>query len=292
MLLSVIIVSYNSKHVLKDCFKYLFERLEENFLKNEYEVIVVDNGSTDETANWLSKQKKIHFIKLSKNVGFAAGNNEGAQKARGKYLLFLNSDAYLNEKISFQELMQFLENDETRAGLTVRLTLPDGKLDPACHRGFPTALNSLFYFVGFERLFKHTPFSTVFGGYHMTAKNVETIHEIDALSGALFLLKRSVFEEVKGFDTDYFFYAEDIDLCYRIKQKKYSLWFYPLFSALHLKGQSGVKSADTVVKQASKKQFYETMLTFYNKHYARKNNKVVNTLVRTGVQLLLFLNRV
>ncbi len=290
MLLSVIIVSYNSKHVLQDCFNFLFRQLEENFPKKEYEVIVVDNGSTDETPEWLREQKEIQLLELPKNTGFAVGNNEGLKKAHGKYVLLLNSDAYLKDKTDFNELIQFLEQEKKRGALTVKLMLPGHLMDKACHRGFPTPFNSMSYFVGLETLTKHTPFAHFFGGYHQTWKKLDTIHEIDCPSAAFFLVKKKVMDEVGGFDSDYFFYAEDIDLCYRIKESGYSIWFYPAFQALHLKGQSGIKSEAKETRKTSKYYFYSSMLMFYEKHYAKKHGVAVNWLVEFAIKLLMIVN--
>jgi GT2 family glycosyltransferase len=284
MQLSVIVVAHNSFHVLPRCLELLRTQLCQNFPNpKEYEVVVVDNASTDGTVSYLKKQKDIMSVYLPENIGFGRGNNAGAAVAHGAYLLLLNSDVYLEHSIDFQVLLSFLEKDSKRAALAIKLNLPDGRMDRACHRGFPTPLNSFVYFSRLEKL--------IGGTYHLTNRDLTTIHEIDCPSAAFFLIKKNVFDEVKGFDPDYFFYAEDIDLCYRVKEKKYSIWFYPSFQAQHLKYQSGQKGADTVVRLKSRVHFFSSMGMFYEKHYSNKYPKLVAVLVKCGIRILALFNK-
>jgi GT2 family glycosyltransferase len=293
MLLSVVIVSYNSRHVLEECLELLQKRLKENFKeKNEYEVIVVDNNSIEEERAWLRRYKSITLIELPENIGFGRANNEGFKVSHGRYILTLNSDVMLREEIDFKKLFEFLEVEDKRAALSIYLKLPHGGIDPAAHRGFPTPLNSLFYMAGLEKLTARLPLvRKIFGGYHQTWKSLDTIHEIDTGSAAFMLFDARALAAVKGFDPDYFFYAEDIDLCYRLKERGYSIWFYPYFKAVHLKNQSGIKSENKKTQEFTKYHFFTTMLTFYDKHYAKKHSFLMNLLVRFAVKSLLHIKR-
>jgi GT2 family glycosyltransferase len=286
MLLSVILVSYNSGEVLKDCFKFLRQRLAENFAPTEAEIIVVDNASTDKSRLWLSKQKDLKQCFLKENLGFSRGNNIGLQIAKGKFVLFLNTDVYLKEKINFKELLLFLDKKEKAAGLTIRLNLANNQIDPASHRGFPTPFNAFAYYSGLEKLTTNIPvFSKFFGGYHLTSKNLNTIHEIDSPTAAFFLVKKKILDDVSGFDPDYFFYGEDLDLSYRIKSWGYSIWYYPKYQAWHIKYQSGQKNQNEQIRRQAKRQFYETMLIFYEKHYADKYPQWLGALVRLAIKI-------
>jgi hypothetical protein len=292
MKLSVILVSYNSKAVLNPCLKYLKTRLQENFSKDEFEIIIVDNHSQDGTAGWLKRQKGFKTIFLKENIGFGRGNNVGLQIAKGQYILLLNTDVYLKEKVNFQELFSFLKNNQNAAGLTIKLLLANGKIDPASHRGFPTPYNALTYFSGLERLTAPIPgLNYCFGGYHLTYRRLDTVHEIDSPTAAFFLIKKKVLDYVHGFDPDYFFYGEDLDLSYRIKKLGYSLWYYPYYSAFHMKYQSGKKSVDQKTRKNSQKHFYQTMLTFYNKHYLKRYPNWLSALVRLGIKTKVFLSK-
>jgi GT2 family glycosyltransferase len=286
MKLSVIIVSYNAIQVLKQCVALLEKRLQENFKSTESEIIVVDNNSTSGNQNWLQKQKKLKSVFLKENIGFGQANNIGLKLAKGQYILFLNSDVYIKEKINFVQLIDFLASDQKKAGLTIKLVLPDGKIDPASHRGFPTPWNAFTYFSQLEKLTKKTALAKFFGGYHLTQCNLNTIHKIDSPTAAFYLLKKNILDKLKGFDPDYFFYGEDLDLSYRIKQLSYSIWYYPKYTALHLKYQSGKKSLNQADRTKAKRLFYETMLIFYEKHYKTRYPRFVNYLVKSGVKAI------
>lgn len=292
MLLSVIIVSYNQAQVLSTCLKHLQKNLSHNFSQNQFEIIVVDNNSLPPIFSSKESQKGIRLVLLKENTGFSRANNIGLQLAKGQYILFLNSDVYLSSPINFKELIAFLEKQPKRAGLTIRLNLTNGQIDPASHRGFPNPYNALSYFLGFEKLFAFVPgLNRIFGGYHLTYKNLNTVHEIDSPTAAFFLLKKNILDRVNGFDPDYFFYGEDLDLSYRIKNLGYSIWYYPLYSGLHLKYQSGLKSSHNKTKAQSKKHFYKSMLLFYKKHYYQKYPRLLYYFVEMGVKLKSLLDR-
>lgn len=289
MTLSIIIVSHNTKDLLAKVLDLLEHRLKENFSdKKEYEIIVVDNASVDGTKEMLQK-RKVRAIFLKENVGFSRGNNVGLDVAHGKYVLFLNSDVLLTGKLTISALISFLEKDTKNVGVTIKLMLNENHMDPACHRGFPTPWNAFCYFAHLERLTRGTFAARWFGGYHLTNLLDNTVHEIDCPSAAFFLAKKSAIHAVSGFDPDYFFYAEDIDLCYRLKQKGGRIFFNPTMEALHLKYQSGMAKNSTASHRA-KSYFFSSMLIFYEKHYFAKYHPLVNTLVKTGVRILMFIN--
>ncbi len=251
------------------------------------EVVVVDNASKDNTLitlkniEQLFNEQKIGLtvVHNSQNLGYSKANNKGASISKGKYLLFLNSDVLI-EDISFKNLLAQLQNDSKLAGLTVKVVLPDGNLDPASHRGFPTIWRSFSYFSGLEKIFGKIPgLNRLFGGYHLTSRSLKNIHEIDSPTGAFYLIKRDVFEEVGGFDEDFFMYGEDIDLSYRIKSLGYKIIYTPSYKVTHLKYQSGLQSEDRQTKSKTKQHFYDAMKIFYRKHYERKTPKIITNII-------------
>ena len=196
------------------------------------EIIVVDNASTDGTAEAIQKLKRsrtpgsnirILFIKNTKNLGFAAGNNRGIRQAKGKYILLLNSDVFV-ESETLQKQLQFMEQHSEYAASTCRVELPSGRLDPACHRGFPTPWASFTYFTRLERIF---PRLRWFGQYHQGWLDLSTTHDIEVISGAFFCARRKLFQQIGLLDEGFFMYAEDIDLCMRIRQAGLRIAFYP-----------------------------------------------------------------
>lgn len=285
--LSVIIISYNTATLTSECIAKLNVSLAKSSL--EYEIIVVDNNSTDDSVKKIEtliiQHKNLKLIKNKSNQGFGAANNIGIQKASGTYILLLNSDVVVNS-IDWHDLVQYFIDNKSTGALTVDVLLKNGKRDMACHRGFPTIWRSFTYFTKLEKLFGHLPFlNYIFGGYHLLYKDFNSIHEIDSPTGAFFLTRKDILDSVGKFDIDYFMYGEDLDLSYKIKEKGYAIIFYPRFSVLHLKNQSGIKHADSAISLKAKKYFYESMYIFYNKHYASKHSALTNKFISFFIHL-------
>lgn len=278
--LSIVIVSYNTKNILLDCINSINQS---DIDKSILEIIIVDNGSNDGTLELIQELKKnikIKLIKNERNIGFGAANNKGIRQALGEYILLLNSDILL-EKDTLSKQLRFAQENPIYVASTCKLILSNNKIDPACHRGFPTVWASLTYFSKLEKLL---PKTKLFGQYHQGWKNLEAVHEVDAISGAFFWIKKEILQQVGLFDEGFFMYGEDLDLCLRLRQKKYKIAFYPQNTALHLKGKSGrnkieVENLDNTSK-AINYHFYNAMWLFYQKHYLRKYPKIINYLVK------------
>lgn len=285
--LSIIIVSFNTKKITFRCLS----SLRKNFFKypQNYEVIVVDNGSKDGSVEMLKKlsnnwsQMKVFFSK--KNLGFGKGNNLGLSKAKGKYILYLNSDAIVND-IDFDDLINLFRIKKDLGALTVKVILSNGKIDPASHRGFPNLWRSFSYFIGLEKIFSKVPFfNKIFGGYHLVHLNLGEIHEIEVLTGAFLLTKKEILDKIGGFDEDYFAYGEDIEMAWQIKKLGYKILYYPLWEVLHLKSVSGLKKKDKNIRRKTSFHFYNSMKIFYKKHYARRYPWFVNKLVYLAIDI-------
>jgi GT2 family glycosyltransferase len=266
--LSIIIVHFNTEELTEACLSSLVHAKQKS---DKWEIILVDNGSTDGSGAVLnryiqddSELKKIaSFIKSETNIGFSAGNNLGMKQAKGKCILLLNSDTEVPPD-AIQTVLGQLQHQVTVGAATCKLVLPGGSIDPACHRGFPTPWAALTYFFGLERLFPH---SRLFAQYHMGYKKMNEKHEIDAISGAFFMVKRKVIDDVGLLDESYFMYGEDIDWAYRIHQHGYKILFLPQVSIIHKKKQSGRENLNSAVKLQTTISFYQTMQLFYRKHY-------------------------
>jgi len=280
--LSIIIVSYNTSFLTFQCVKSLFSSLKKE--KNiSFEVIVVDNASEDDTIERLKKisarKTNLLIIKNKKNVGYAKANNLALKKAKGRFILFLNSDVLI-KKVKWKTIINYLEKNEKVGALTLKVNLKKGVIDPACHRGIPTLWRSFCYFLGLERFFSSFPFlNRLFGGYHLVYLDKRRIHEVEAISGAFFLTKKAILEKLNGFDEDFFMYGEDLDLSLRIKKLGYKIVYYPLFYVFHLKYQSGLGKKDKELKRQTKYYFYQAMKIFYQKHYEKKYPFFINFLV-------------
>lgn len=278
--LSIIIISYNTRVLLRSCLTTLAHAMG----KNSWEIIVVDNASTDGSVQMVKKDfPNVRVLENSKNEGFARANNMGLREARGKYLLLLNSDTEI-PKGTIEAVRAFFDQHPDGGVCTCKVLLPDGSIDPACHRGFPTPWAALTYFTGLERLF---PRSKLFARYHQWYKGIDSVHEIDSPMGAFYMVRRVVIDSVGFLDEDYFMYGEDVDWSYRIKQAGWKIYYYPLVTVLHRKKQSGRDSKDTSLRRKTEKYFYESMLLFYKKHYQHRYGWFVASLVRFGITLLM-----
>ena len=274
--LSVVILSFNTKTLLKQTIESVKSNL-------KFEIIVADNGSTDGSVEMVrEKFPQVLVVENKKNIGFAAGNNRGLKKARGKYLMLLNSDTKV-EKGSLDVLFNYLEFHPKVGGITPKLILSDGSLDAASHRGLPTLWNSFTYFSGLERMFVGNKF---FGGYHQTWKDLDTTHQVDAVSMASLMFRRELLDDVGYLDEDFFMYAEDIDYCKRIKDAGWKLIYNPEAQVIHYKGKSGTNNKDKEIRSQTKKYFYSTMKQYFKKHYGEVYPGWVLLLVDKGIDVV------
>jgi len=271
--LTIIIVSYNTRMLLKECLEAVIAS--EGF-DNSWEVFVVDNGSTDGSVGMASKiLPAANVISLNENLGFAKANNIAIRKSQGAYVLLLNSDTEVSPT-AIQRVIDYMDSHVDASVVTGKLLLTNGSLDPACHRGFPTPWAAFTYFSGLERLFSRSRFLS---GYHMGFKDITEAHEIDCPSGAFFCVRKEVIDEVGLLDEAFFMYGEDVDWAYRIKSRGYKILFFPDALITHKKKKSGMDTKDLTVKIATQRSFITTMKLFYVKHYEKKYPWIVTHMV-------------
>jgi GT2 family glycosyltransferase len=279
--LSIIIVNFNSGDYLLRCLESVKNIKDEV----ELDLYVVDNASTDDSFKKAKNSfKSASFIENKENLGFGKANNQVLGQVKTEYILLLNPDTELKNG-TLTTLISFMDQNLGVGASTAKIVLSSGKIDLTAHRGFPNPLASFLYMLGNDSL------------YHLTNKNLNEIHEVDAITGAFFLTRKSVLEKVGLFDEDYFMYAEDIDLCYRIKKAGFKIMYVPTVSVLHHKGvSSGLKKhsqeitqANLETKKRSLNAFYETMKIFYKKHYEKSYPFFINWLVYLGINLRWFL---
>lgn len=289
--LSIITVSYNTKEFIRK----LLSSIEENISKEiSYEVVVVDNASSDSSVLMIKKEfPKVKLIANKDNLGFSKANNIGIKKAsKSRYVLFLNPDTLL-EKGTIEYMIKFMDEHSNAGASTCKVVMGNGQIDDATHRGFPTPWNSLTHFSGISKLM---PKSTFLNGYYLGWKDIDKVHEIDALAGAFMLVRREAGEDVGWWDEDYFFYGEDIDFCYMLKQKGWKIYYVPNVSIFHHKGVSGgIKKNSKEISTATKetrvritKSRFNAMKIFYKKHYAKKYPGLLTLLVMLGINAKLW----
>ncbi|MBX4188053.1 MAG: glycosyltransferase family 2 protein [Candidatus Doudnabacteria bacterium] len=267
--LSVIILSYNTKQLLKDCLNSVLA----SDSKYRTEIFVPDNGSTDGSIEMVrSEFPQVKLIENGSNFGFAKGNNVAIRQATGRHIMLLNSDTVVKPD-TFSKMIEKADSDPGIGALGPKILLRNGELDPACRRKFPNPANAFLRLFGLKK----------FSDYNITG-SLEQEMEIDALTGACMLVPKKVVDSVGMLDEQFFFYGEDLDWCYRIKEAGYKIIYFPSAEILHLKWSSSRNIPFKIVKVA-----HIAMIVFYKKHYAPKYPAPFNWLVYAGIYSRMYL---
>ncbi len=275
---SVVIVNYNVRDLLLNCVRSLEGALE----SVSGEVIVVDNASSDGAVAELNRCFPwITTIALEENLGFGAANNIGIERAHGEYILLLNPDTIVEEK-TLSVMTDYMDRHDDVAFASSKVILPDGSFDRASKRGFPSPWSSFCRVFGLSRLF---PGSRLFGEYNMTYLDPDESASVEAICGCFMFCRAWMLRELGGFDLDFFMYGEDLDLCYRARQKGWEIHYRPETTIVHIKGESTRRSSiDSLAV------FYEAMEIFARKHF--RSNLPLLMLVRIGIQVRRLIARV
>jgi GT2 family glycosyltransferase len=270
MLLSIIIVNYQVPHFLELCLASVSKATS----GLETEVFVVDNNSGDGSLEYLRpRYPHVRFIVNTKNKGFARANNQALEQATGKYILFLNPDTVLPEDIA-RICIGFFETNPKAGGLGVRMIDGSGRFLKESRRGFPSPWVAFCKLAGLSVLF---PRSRWLSGYYLGHLPPENTHPAPVLSGACLWASRAALEKTGGFDEQFFMYAEDIDLSYRLEKAGYVNYYLAETAIIHFKGESTRKDARYI------KLFYKAMSQFRRKHFRRGIPVLFNGLMETAI---------
>ncbi len=225
MKLSVVIVTWNTALITKRCLDSVKRYLP------HCQVIIVDNGSTDNTQKLLSADKSIKYVFSEKNLGFAKGNNLGVQSAQGEYLLFLNSDMELIDN-SLESMFEYIQKHREIGVIGPKFLNPD--LTPQSSVFPPQSLCNAFkeFWLGQVAYSKYLPQKLV-------------PHHVWALSGGCMLIKKDYFLSLGGWNEKYFMYYEDLDLCRQVRKTGSKIVYYPSALVVHRHGASGKNLADS-----------------------------------------------
>ena len=228
--ISVVIVSYNTRQLLADCLS----TLQTETANIASEIFVVDNNSTDGSAEMVEQEfPSVQLIRSQVNLGFAAANNRAFPRCTGRYVVLLNSDAFPQP----DALRAAVEHMEARpqAGLGgVRLVGRDQSWQPSA-RMFPSFVNELFSLTGLSMRYRR---SRIFGRQDRTWADQLAPAQVDWVPGAFSIIRRDVLEKVGYFDEAFFLYYEEVDLCRRIKNSGYEIWYWPEIVVVHFGGES------------------------------------------------------
>ena len=262
--LSIIIVNWNSKNYLRKCIDSILTTTREIQL----EIVIIDNASFDGCDEMLRPYyPQVRFIQGHQNLGFAKANNTAFQKSRGRNLLFLNPDTEVKNS-SIETLYHQLIKLPDAGIVGATLLNSDGSVQTSCIQSFPTILNQLFDSNALRNQF---PKASLWGMRPLFTGDPRPT-KVDAVSGACLMIKRSVFENVGMFNTEYFMYSEDIDLCFRVQEAFLNTYYVPTAVFIHHGGgssyKSGVNAFSSVMMLESRWRFFrKTRGTWYARTY-------------------------
>jgi hypothetical protein len=301
--LGIVIVNWNTCDLLRTCLHTLFtgqgepipaEALDAALTAPDrspaddepalrYVVVVVDNASSDGSAAMVQAEfPQVLLIASAENVGYPAGNNLGLRAlgfAAGgavpspRYALLLNPDTEVPPG-ALAAMTRLMDEQIDIGAAGPRLVLPDGRLDKACKRGFPTPQVSLYHFSGLARLFPNSP---RFGRYNMTYIPEDREADVDSVVGAYMQVRREAIAQAGLLDETFFMYGEDLDWAFRIKQAGWRIVYHPHVRVRHVKRAASRKS------QRAQFEFWRAMLLFYRKHYRATTPLWLHALIIAGL---------
>jgi hypothetical protein len=281
--LAIVVLNYNTAGLLRDCLASVFASQGDL----SYQVWVVDNASTDGSLAMLRAEfPAVHLVANQSNVGYSAGNNvalrrlgfrdrmaESAAQRPPRYVLLLNPDT-LVPPTALARMVAFMDARPEIGVAGPRVRRPDGSLDRACRRSFPTPLVSFFRLTGLSRLF---PRSRWLNAYNLEYLPEDAVHPVDAVVGAFMLIRCAAIEQVGLLDESFFMYGEDLDWAKRITEAGWEVWYNPQVTVLH------VKEAASRHSYRARVEFYRALTIFYEKHYRSTTAFWMDWLIRGGI---------
>jgi len=250
--LSIIIVNYNLANEIENCLNSVAA----NFKEINYEIIIVDNNSTDKKLSEIEKKfqrEDIKFYYLEENIGFGKGCNYGFSKSSAKYICFLNPDTLITKPI-MQPIIKLFEEDQSVGVIGPRQMLRKNFFD------FSAGYYPNLFFEIFNLIWVGTYFEAflVFLKTKLTSK---TYFRLDWILGAALFIKADTFKRINGFDKDYFMFFEEVDLCKRVSELGYKIIYMPSISINHIGSVSGKKDYSLFTKRT-----YTSKFLYVSKH--------------------------
>ena len=267
--LSIVILSYNTNDLTLACLKSAADQYKKELEKKDFEIIVVDNASSDGSVDAISCLQKevpnLRLIQNRENLGFAKGCNIGAKAAEGEYLLFLNSDTKVLDR-GFLSMADFLEKNKNVAILGGKLVNNDGSIQRSCGK-FYNLFNLVLVLLGMERI-----------GFVRSSPS--KIQQVDWVSGACMMIEKKLFNNLEGFDEYFFMYIEDMELCFRVGKVGLLTYFYPDIKLFHESLGSSNRTFAII-------NIYKGILYFYAKHKSHLGYLIAKALLITKAEILM-----
>lgn len=264
---SILVVSWNVKELLRDCL----HSLKENAGDINYETIIVDNASTDGSPEMIRKEFPwAKLVESHANLGFGRANNLAYSQSTGRWVLLLNPDTVVLDR-AIEKIVKFADSQPKAGAVGGRTLKADMSLERSCCWGSPGLWPLVCKSVGLHLMFKG---SRTFNREAMDWWPRNTVREVEVITGCFFMLRREVYEKTGGFDPRFFMYAEEVDLCWRIKNLGWKLMFTPDAQIIHLVGASAAKAKPNRIFQINL-----GLLKLFRKHYGNAYMKLANLLM-------------
>jgi len=260
--ISIIIVSFNTRDLLRECLTAV--QKEASALRTE--IFVVDNASTDGSAEMVEREfSAVELLRNDVNLGFGRANNLAFARARGRYFVLLNSDAFLASGALARAIRHMDANPDCALGGGL-LVGRDGSWQPSA-RSFHSVTGDAIVLTGLAAKFPH---SRIFGSFDRTWADARISSSVDWVPGAFSILRPQALRQTGFFDPAFFLYYEEVDLCLRLKRAGYSVWYWPDVVVTHIGGESSRqhKSLDfsSTAAQVVLWRMRSTLL-YYRKHH-------------------------
>ncbi len=277
---AVVILNYNTAPLLAACLQSVA-----GAQNVRVQVCVVDNASSDGSADMVRTAfPHVHLIAHHANVGYSAGNNAGLRwfgfadaqrdvESLPRYALLLNPDTIVPPH-AFADMVAFMDARPAAGAAGPRVRRPDGSLDRACRRSFPTPEVSFYRMTGLSRLFPH---SRRFNAYNLEYQPEDAVHPVDSVVGAYMQVRREALLQAGLLDERFFMYGEDLDWAKRIKDAGWQVWYNGQTQITHVKEAASSQSAKARI------DFYEAMWLFYVKHYRATTSFLLDWVILLGI---------
>jgi hypothetical protein len=280
VLVSIIIVSYNSVDYLIKCLDSIYSSVN----REKYEIIVIDNASRDKTYDIVSPMyPEAIFIKNENNNGFSYANNQGISIARGKYFLLLNPDTLVHDN-AIDIMVNFLKSTPIAGACGCKVLNDDGTLQPS-YFGFPTLIKEIGHLLRIDRMrwlynvLKSSNMIKKMARTNLSASApASSVVEVDYLLGACLMIKASVIEEVGPLDDNIFMYIEDTEICFRMKSNGYGIYYIPHGEITHFGGKSSATEDHRMLKEYTLSRLY-----FYKKCYGKIKTYALKSIILTDM---------
>lgn len=267
---TIVIVNWKTPELLAGCLDSILA----DPRSPEFQIIVVDNASGDNSLEVLAGYPQVHTIANSRNLGFPKACNQGIPLAKSPYVLLLNPDTVVSGN-AITLLADFLDANPDCGAVGPKVLNTDGTLQLACRRAFPSPAASFYRFTYLSKLF---PKSKVFAQYNLTYADEDEQLDVDVISGSAMMVSKRVIDQIGLMDEEMFMHGEDVDWCWRIKEAGWRVVYYPQAVIHHFHGASTrLRPVGNTIN------LHKGMEVFYRKHLSHKHSALFNAMVYAGI---------